>query len=199
MRIVLLVIGSLVLLVIAFLAWRYIATSRAEVAVQHRIDAQCEPILRALAAGRPVAAKEIDAIAAQPAPRATLYRALCAAGKQNLFPAAWKSLDKIAESDMVVWLLHPNELGAIPDEIELMKTIERTGDIPPETSRFFIFRYRMHPPHWAAGEGWLAGVAGPYGLHEDPMAPPACVFSRFEAFDAFSPEQHLARTESVTR
>lgn len=63
-----------------------------------------------------------------------------------------------------------------------MKEIPWTQGQPTEACRFFVFRFRTKPPHWAAKDGWLAGVAGPYWENEEPDLVPAGVFSRFEAF-----------------
>lgn len=76
----------------------------------------------------------------------------------------------------------------------MMKEIPWTQGQPTEACRFFVFRFRTKPPHWAAKDGWLAGVAGPYWENEEPDLVPAGVFSRFEAFDSCSPDEHLNKT-----
>ena len=61
---------------------------------------------------------------------------------------------------MAAWLAYPTELEAQPDEIELLRTFEyRT---PGGIGDLFVFRFRIGEPHWAAGHGWMIGVAGPY-------------------------------------
>lgn len=63
-----------------------------------------------------------------------------------------------------------------------------------------VFRFRTKPPHWAATTGWMAGVAGPYFDGDDAFdAPAAGVFSKFEAFESRSPEDHLAAMEQMNR
>jgi hypothetical protein len=95
----------------------------------------------------------------------------------------------LSEGQLVEWLLHPNELGARPDEIELMKKIE-DGD----RGRWLVYRFRMREPHWAAKDGWMAGVVGPVGPADDaePLPEAPVVFSMFNAFDSASPEEHVA-------
>ena len=66
----------------------------------------------------------------------------------------------IAQAEMVTWLAYPTELGAEPDEIELLRTVE--FESPSGPVDLFVFRFRTHEPHWAAAEGWMIGVAGPY-------------------------------------
>jgi hypothetical protein len=66
----------------------------------------------------------------------------------------------IAEAEMATWLAYPTELGAAPDEIELLRTVE--FESPDGPVDLFVFRFRTHQPHWAAEDGWMIGVAGPY-------------------------------------
>ena len=61
-----------------------------------------------------------------------------------------------------------------------------------QDSAYFVFKYRMHEPHWAAKDGWLAGVAGPYDTAGEPCSSGRGTFSRFEAIDSRSPEEHVA-------
>jgi hypothetical protein len=56
---------------------------------------------------------------------------------------------------------------------------------------YFVFRFRVKPPHWAASKGWLAGVAGPYDVTQDPTPYGRKTFSRFESFESQTPEQHV--------
>ena len=116
-----------------------------------------------------------------------------AGGKSNLLQA----LEMIAESDLVAWLLHPNELGGVPDGIELAEVIEREEGDPPEKYRFYVFKFRTLEPHWMARHGWVAGVAGPYWDGQDPDASPPGVFSEFEPFNLRTPAEHLARIEQI--
>lgn len=103
--------------------------------------------------------------------------------QEELFPDEHRELKYIAESDLAAWLLHPNELDAVPDNIELAEVIEREGGEPREKYRFYVFKFRTLEPHWMAKHGWVAGVAGPYWDGEDPEDAPPGVFSRFEAFN----------------
>jgi hypothetical protein len=114
-------------------------------------------------------------------------------------PPQYATPEALAESDLVVWLMHANELGAPPDAIELVKTIERPAGAPGQNSRYYVFRFRTNPPHWAASSGWMAGVAGPYADGDEAFDTPAAgVFSKFEAFESRSPEDHLAAIEQMT-
>lgn len=82
----------------------------------------------------------------------------------------------------------------------IVKTIERATGAEPQGGRYFVFRFRTNPPHWAAKSGWMAGVAGPYFPGDEAFdAPAAGVFSKFESFETRSLEDHLAAMVSVSR
>jgi hypothetical protein len=118
-----------------------------------------------------------------------LFEVLRDAEKSDLFPKAFRTWPAMAEADLVAWLCHPNELQAAPDEVELMATVPAPG---APTTHYFLFRYKTHAPHWAAKDGWMAGVAGPYDLSKAPEPYAPGTFSRFEAFDSRTPEEHVA-------
>jgi hypothetical protein len=128
--------------------------------------------------------------------REVLYDALEHHGKVHCFSRLCAP-EAMAEADPVLCLCHPNELAAVPDEIELMARVP----VPNESSstmKYFVFRYRTKPPHWAAQDGWMAGIAGPYpeGGPVSPAAPGT--FSRFEAYDSKTPEEHVRTTHELT-
>lgn len=132
----------------------------------------------------------IEPLAACAQTRALLYRYLAEAGRVNQFPAKWATRSAFAESAMVDWLTYPTELATVPDEIEEM------GRFPATTSEgeaeYFVYRFRTFEPHWAAKEGWMAGVAGPYLC--DASLPPrggGGTFSQFKSWGAMSAEEHL--------
>lgn len=60
---------------------------------------------------------------------------------------------------MVNGLIFPTELNAAPDEIELIKTVRVDKPITGAIE-YFVFKFRMHEPHWAAKDGWMVGVSG---------------------------------------
>ncbi len=185
----LVLLGCLVGLLVLFAVWRYLATMYASMKTVKTLRKRIEPVITDLRASRQPQTAAIEALAADATTRNLLYSALRKLGRTDLFPAQYHTLGAIGESDLVRWLLHPNELGSKPDEIEAVTTIERSDN--GKTYRFVVFRFRTQPPHWAAEQGWLAGIAGPYWDGEDPDGSPGRVFSKFEQFDSKSPEQHF--------
>ncbi len=123
--------------------------------------------------------------------RRVLYDVLDHQGKLHLFPKRFLTWDAMAEAELAAWLNHPNELGSPPDEMELMAKVRATGADAAADRHYFVFRFRAAPPHWAAKDGWLAGIAGPYDMSQEPRPSGSGTSSRFESFDSRTPEQHV--------
>jgi hypothetical protein len=183
MKIVLSVVGMFAL----FVVWRLYATIAGGRRAYRGLLAQIAPITQALGAGRDPTEADLVAFASDRRTRRVLYDVLDHQSKLHLFPSQFLTWEAMAEADLAAWLNHPNELGSPPDEMELVTRVRA----PQADTHYFAFRFRMRPPHWAAKDGWLAGVAGPYDLSKDPRPYASGTFSRFESFDSRTPEQHV--------
>jgi hypothetical protein len=73
-------------------------------------------------------------------------------------------------------MLHPNELQAPPEKLEHVEKVVR--DLDGQTANFYVMRYKMPAGHWAAEDGWMLGLAGPYFANEPPYSGVAGAFSR---------------------
>jgi hypothetical protein len=125
-----------------------------------------------------------------------VYRGLAELDRLDLFPTEYATPEAFAEAEMVDWLTYPTQLGCVPDEIELMAVIPENHEAGAGES--YVFRFRTLPPHWAAKEGWMAGVAGPFLLVESPSPDPrGGTFSTFAGWDEYSPEEHLRKTKEA--
>ena len=140
--------------------------------------------------GRSVPADAFARGAASPEVRAALYDALARRKQLALFPAQYATQDALAESAMVRWLAVPTELGRAPDAIERMKTI--AVDTPEGPAELYLFRFRTNAPHWAAGDGWIAGIAGPFPRGDRPTTHAPGTFSDFERWDSREADEHVA-------
>jgi hypothetical protein len=190
MKTVLVLVGVLVALAAAFVAWRLWATYTGERKAYLALAARIELVEQRLTKGQDPDPALVHRFARDRNTRRVLYDALEHHGRLRLFPAEFLTPEAIAEGDLVLWLAHPNELAATPDEIELMATLPVPADASGR-QRYFLFRYRTHPPHWAAKDGWLAGVAGSYPV-EGRVSPGASgTFSRFEPYASRTPEEHV--------
>jgi hypothetical protein len=161
-----------------------------------QLAALIEPVETRLVAGTNPDARDLERFAQDRATRRVLYDALEHHHKLALFPSRYLTPEAMAEADLAMWLNHPNELGAVPDEMELMATLPAP---PPgfEHQRYFLFRYKTKPPHWAAKDGWLAGVAGPYPVDGPVAAGASGTFSTFEPYDSKAPEEHVRTTHQL--
>ncbi|MCP4899481.1 MAG: hypothetical protein GY906_21150 [bacterium] len=200
MKTALLILSFIVGLVVLFLVWRVIATFRATSRRTREVLAEINSVVQALKEHRDPDTADLKRFADHPRTRNVLYTVLAGEDRSDLFPAEFLNVDAFAESDMVFWLCHGNELGTAPDAIELMDKIRKTTEIDSREVVYYVFRYRTFAPHWASEDGWLAGVSGPF-LHEEPCATvrPG-TFSRFESYDSKTPEEHAEHShESMMR
>jgi hypothetical protein len=189
-KIVLTIIGGFIGLIVAFIVWRIYATYTGGKRAYMRLAARIAPVASAITAGREPPPEDVVKYARDRNTRQVLHDLLSQANKLQLFPREFLTWEAMAEANLVGWLNHPNELGSPPDDIELMTSVEA----PSGGGRYFVFRYKVNDPHWAAKDGWMAGVAGPYELSGEPRPYGRGTFSRFEAYDSRTPEEHVAVT-----
>jgi hypothetical protein len=154
-----------------------------------KVLALLQPVLDAVNGDREPEPDYIARFAADPLTRGRLYDILEETGRTDLFPERYYSAPAFAEADLAYWLAHPNELGQAPAEIELMGTVSRAR--ASKVGDYYVFRFRTRPPHWAASDGWLAGIAGPYAAGEPLDTSVSGTFSRLEPFDGRSLEGHV--------
>ncbi|MBL0219259.1 MAG: hypothetical protein IPQ07_35990 [Myxococcales bacterium] len=143
-----------------------------------------------LAHGEAVPAAAVERVAASPEMRGWLFRALT--DHPELFPARYATQRAMAEAAMVSWLAYPTELGRPPDEIVLGKIVTKGP------ADFYVFKFRTLPPHWAAKDGWLAGIAGPYA-HGGPLEieSPEGTFSSMKPYASATPEAHVGDVSKI--
>ncbi len=159
---------------------------------EDQVEKKLAPITEALAAGKKPDKKIVKELAQDPGVRNVLYERLKEKDMQDLFPAKYRTAEKHAESKLVYWCNHPNELKQSPDKIELMKVIavdagKRLGKVD-----YYLFRFRADKPNWASEYGWIAGVAGPYvkGDKLDEESP-RIAYSEFNPYDGQTPQEHV--------
>jgi len=97
----------------------------------------------------------------------------------HLFPDEFYTIEKAAESNLANWLDFPTELGTGPDEMNYLKKVTIGLDEYPCSLDYYVYSFKMHDTHWAAGNGWMLGVVGPYSQDSKPYDHPGATFSRF--------------------
>jgi hypothetical protein len=190
LKIVLIIAVIVVTLIVAFVVWRIAATIRATARRDQMLLEKLEPVAQALSSNHDPSPELVDKHAKDRLTRTTLYGLLEEYGRESLFPKAHFSAESFAESDMVRWLIHPNELDAVPDHIRLAERVEKDSETTIGMVEYYVFQFRTNPPHWAADNGWLAGVSGPFLKGKPPEIHRPGTFSRFEVYDSKSADEH---------
>lgn len=176
-------------LVVALFVLLWLNAIRAGLSRNRKIYRRLKPIWALLDENPDQARSTIQDAAADPVTRKYLIDELRDRNKIDWFPEEYLATEKLAETDLVVWLMHGNELGVAPAQIEPLKSIR-----VEEASRqgtCFLFRFRAPDGHWAAENGWMAGVAGPFWDNDRKETSGRLTFSELQPLDARTEEEHL--------
>jgi hypothetical protein len=173
----------------------HLPTSNAEAALRAVFTLR-DPLLKfwavlgLLRQGKDVEQPVLDELAARAVTRNKLYHLLHEAEMDDRFPKPCATQAAFAGSDMVDWLTYPTELAREPDEIEQVAVVTQEMAAPLGLVDYYVFRFRTLPPHWAAEQGWMGGVSGPYIRAEEPTPnAQGQTFSKFEPWEGTTPEQ----------
>jgi len=137
-------------------------------------------------------------IAASSEMRNFLFEYLESTNRVDRFPKEFLSQEAFAESEMVDWLIYPTELGRAPSEIDVVRTVDATLD--GNDYIYYVFRFRTNPPHWAAEDGWMLGVAGPFLVSAAPSPTSyGDTFSTFAKLDDTDIDAYVDEIRSLLR
>lgn len=187
------IVAIIIVLVIIVMIFTKYLTNRAKKSIaiiDSIITVRVEPVLTAIKNNPQMAQVTANACCRDIAARFELYDRLHDLDKMEYFPEEHNNYKSLAESDLVTWLMHPNELHASPNEIEAVTNIEDSDGM------YFLFRYRINEPHWAAGKGWMSGLAGPYEQDSERIYKGARTFSNMTPFDSVSADEHIEALKS---
>ncbi len=134
-----------------------------------------------------IAQDEIIQYAKNLSTREILFDLLIEYDRAELFPKEFYTIEKGAEAHLAYWLDFPTELDSCPDELKLVKKviIEREN----QNMCYYVFKFRVFEPHWAAKDGWMLGVVGPYFDNSEPYDFATATYSRFKRLATISPEK----------
>ncbi len=190
MNIVVITIGLIVLIVAAFVIYRLVAVNRQNSKLLKERFERIKPLYDKLESNQTVTLLDVYPFAKNLSTREMAFRLLNDHNKADLFPAEFFSLVKGAESNLANWLEFPTELGACPDEIEHIKRVTIDFDGQNNDVHYEVFKYKVNEPHWAAKDGWILGVVGPFFDDSKPYDQPAATFSRVgSTLDKVSPDE----------
>lgn len=178
-----------VVVVVALFVLLWLNALRASFARDRKLRKRIDPVLKQVKAGDATAQQSIVTLAADPETRWFLLSELAEIGKREWFPREYDTPELLAESNLVYWLMHGNELGVAPAKIELLKStkVEKDG----RQGTYFLFRFRAPEDHWAASDGWMAGLAGPFWDGETDPSELRHTFSELESCAERTDDEHV--------
>jgi hypothetical protein len=145
-----------------------------------------------LNSGDTLSKSEIEEFSKSIETRADFFNLLAEFNKESLFPHEYYSFEKAAESVMTNWLLYPTELDTIPSKIELLKKVDFLEN--DTTFIYYVLKFKTEEPHWAAKDGWMIGVVGPYFSDSKPYDWTTGTFSRLSKVKEITPEKEVEWT-----
>lgn len=176
MEIVFIVIGIIVLLIIVFMIYRYFAFQK-ESAQTHKLRFErIQPLCEKLENGAGLKKVDVFEFAQDNKTREMTFQLLSEHNKTEMFPKEYLTIESGAESSLVNWLEFPTELDKAPDEIQHLEKVKIEFD--GNDVFYHVFKFLTIEPHWAAKDGWMLGVVGPYFEDSKPYDFPAATFSR---------------------
>lgn len=189
MKLLLALVSIVVIPVLFFAAYRAFAFQKEKRSIRNRRFERLKDLIMRLEKKKTIRAAEIEKYAADRRTRESVYRLLKKFDKTGLFPAAFLTIEKGAESTLTNWLEFPTELDAVPDEMEHLKRVDI--DVFGEKGYYHVYKFRVNEPHKAAKKGWMIGAAGPYFEDSKPYDVATGTFSRLNKLDEITPEEEV--------
>ena len=173
-----------------FIGWRNYASKRASLNRERRLLDLLLPVLKSFEANETPDQNLINELAADPFTRDRLYYILSENESENLFPQEYINHEAAAESALVYWLNHGNELGASPTQIVFTEKRSRYIESQDVDVEYYLFKFQEEVPE---GEEsiWMIGIAGPYIPSEPPYTFAPGTFSTFIEYDSKTPAEHV--------
>jgi len=156
--------------------YRYFSFKRESVETHKLRFERIQPLYEKLESGNEISKEEVLKYAKDNKTREMTYQILAEHKKTELFPKEYLTIESGAESNLLNWLEFPTELDKVPDDIEHLKRV--TIKFDGNDVFYHVFKYMTNEPHWAAENGWMLGVVGPYFDDSKPYDFPAATFSR---------------------
>src|SRR3989339_176391 len=190
MKTVFIVVGIIVVIVAIFAVYRLFTVKKQNKKLINERFERVKPLSDKLESGQDLTQTDILPFAKNIKTRQLTFQLLNDHNKTDLFPKEFYSIEKAAESYLVNWLEFPTELDACPDEIQHIKRVTFDFDGNNNFVHYEVFKYRVNEPHWAAKDGWILGVVGPYFDDSKPYDFPQATFSRVSStVDKVSPDE----------
>jgi hypothetical protein len=108
---------------------------------------------------------------------------------QTKFPSEFSTQFYTAETDLIIWLMHPNELGSKPDSIQFVDTMN--FEYNSLNLKYYLFKFKVNEPNWASKYGWMAGVSGPFLSKTELYETVLGTFSELDPISKMSNREHV--------
>lgn len=181
---ILTIIGIIGSFIVVYAVLRLLASLNGSRKRQFTITKRLQPIIDKLQANQQIALEEVEDIAKSPEMRIDLYQLLRYHDRSDLFPHKYINKKSMGEAALAYWLLHPNELGKVPKNIEFVTSVEQK--VNDKSLEYFVYKFIDDND-----KQWKVGVAGPFYEQQGDYGGYPGTFSSFEAFDSQSPEDHV--------
>ena len=189
MNLAITILGGGMALLFLFIGWRNYATRRSSLNREKRLLELLLPILKSFEENERPDQKLINELAEDPFTRDRLYYILSENNAEDLFPEAYLNHLAAAESALVFWLNHGNELGASPTEIIFTEKRSRYLENKNTDVEYYLFKFREETEEETPY--WMVGIAGPYLASEPPYTFAPGTFSTFREYDSQTPDEHV--------
>jgi hypothetical protein len=176
--IVFIVIGFIVLAIVIFVIYRTWSVKKQNRKLNEQRFERIKPLYEKLESRQFITTEDILPYARNLLTREVVFQLLREHNKTDIFPKEYFTLIKGAENNLANWLEFPTELDACPDEIEHVRRVTFDFDGQNNFVHYEVFKYRVDEPHWAAKNGWILGIVGPYFDDSKPYDFPHATFSR---------------------
>ncbi len=182
------VVFVIIILILTFIYYRYYITNRATKKRDKQVLDLIAPVEAKIREGHTPDLLKIQELADDPLTRGNLYMLLEQTGNAELFPQKHKNLISAAEAQLTFWLMHPNELGVRPIELELGAMVTRSQD--SVDYKFVVYKFKWSISQKDKRDTWTVGVVGPFDESRDPYKQ-GTPFSTFMNYENQSPEKHV--------
>lgn len=190
--IIIIILLAVVLLLAGFAIYRLLTVRQQNNQLNVKRFERVHQLYNKLENGEQVTEQDVLPYAQNLLTREATFQLLRNHNKTDLFPAEYHTMSKAAETNLANWLEFPTELDTCPDEIQYIKRVSIDFDGQKNLMHYEVFKYRVYEPHWAAKEGWMLGVVGPYFEDSKPYDFPSATFSRINStIDKITPEEEV--------
>jgi hypothetical protein len=190
MEIVVISVGGVFALLFLFIGWRNFKSNRNSLKREKKLLDRLIPLLKKLEVDELPSQDLVDELAEDPFTRDRLYFILSENDLAQFFPEKYLNHEAAAESALVYWLNHGNELGESPSEIIFTEKVSRFIESQKAEGEYYVFKFKESDPPENAPE-WMVGIAGPYIPSEPPYTYAPGTFSTFEDYHSKSPDEHV--------